>query len=44
MLKENLITEDDERRAHDDIQKLTDQHVAAMDALLQEKETEIMEF
>jgi ribosome recycling factor len=44
MLKEKLITEDDERRAHDDIQKLTDQHVAAMDALLQEKETEIMEF
>jgi ribosome recycling factor len=44
MLKEKLITEDDERRAHDDIQKLTDQHVDAMDALLQEKETEIMEF
>jgi ribosome recycling factor len=44
MLKEKLITEDDERRAHDDIQKLTDQHVAALDALLQEKETEIMEF
>jgi len=44
LLKEKLITEDDDRRAHDEIQKLTDQHIAEMDALLQEKEAEIMEF
>jgi ribosome recycling factor len=44
LLKEKLISEDDDRRAHDEIQKLTDQHVAAVDRLLAEKEAEIMEF
>lgn len=43
MLKEKLITEDDERRAHDEIQKLTDRYVAEVDELLKEKEAEIME-
>jgi ribosome recycling factor len=43
-LKEKLITEDEERRAQDDIQKLTDRHVAQIDALLKDKEAEIMEF
>ena len=44
LLKEKLITEDDDHRAHDEIQKLTDKYVAEMDGLLQEKEAEIMEF
>lgn len=44
LLKEKLVTEDDERRAHDEVQKLTDKYVAEVDALLQEKEEEIMAF
>jgi len=44
LLKEKLISEDDDHRAHDEIQKLTDKYVAEMDGLLQEKEAEIMEF
>ena len=44
LLKEKLITEDDDHRAHEEIQKLTDKYVAEMDGLLQEKEAEIMEF
>lgn len=44
LLKEKLISEDEDRRAHDEIQKLTDRYVAQIDALLKEKEAEIMEF
>jgi ribosome recycling factor len=44
LLKEKLITEDEDRRAHDEIQKLTDQHVAEADRMLVDKETEIMDF
>lgn len=44
LLKEKAITEDDDRRAHDEIQKLTDRFVGQVDSLLKEKETEIMEF
>ncbi|HEU4618579.1 MAG TPA: ribosome recycling factor [Gammaproteobacteria bacterium] len=44
LLKEKLVTEDEDRRAHDEIQKLTDRYVAQVDALLKEKEAEIMEF
>jgi ribosome recycling factor len=44
LLKEKMIAEDDERRAQDEIQKLTDRYVANVDALLKDKETEIMEF
>jgi ribosome recycling factor len=39
-----MITEDEEHRAQDDVQKLTDRYVAQIDALLKDKETEIMEF
>lgn len=42
--KEKLVTEDDERKAEGDIQKVTDKFVALIDALLEEKEKEIMEF
>ena len=44
MLKDKLMTEDEDRRAQDDIQKLTDKYVAAVDELLKEKESEIMDF
>lgn len=44
LLKEKEITEDDDHRAHEEVQKLTDRYVAEVDALLKEKEAEIMEF
>jgi ribosome recycling factor len=44
LVKERLVTEDEERHAHDEIQQLTDRYVAEMDELLKEKEAEIMEF
>ena len=44
LLKEKMITADEDRRVHDDVQKLTDSHIAQVDALLKEKETEIMTF
>jgi ribosome recycling factor len=43
MLKEKLISEDDERRAHDEIQKLTDKYVAEIDQHLAAKEKEILQ-
>ena len=43
LLKEKEITEDDDRKAQDDIQKITDQHVASVDQLLADKEKELME-
>ena len=44
LLKEKEITEDDERRAQDDIQKITDKYIAQVDKLLEEKEQDLMEF
>jgi ribosome recycling factor len=44
LLKEKLVTEDEERRGQEEIQKLTDRYVAQVDALLKDKEAEIMEF
>ena len=41
-LKKKEVSENDERRAQDDVQKLTDQHIAAVDKLLQQKEAELM--
>ena len=41
-LKEKLISEDDERRTQDEVQKLTDKFVSEVDRLLVEKEKEIM--
>lgn len=42
-VKEKEISEDDERRGQDQIQKLTDKHVAEIDKLLSEKEQELMQ-
>ena len=42
LLKEKTITEDDERRAEDDIQKLTDRFVKEVDDVVKHKEHELM--
>jgi ribosome recycling factor len=42
--KKTPITEDEERRGHEQIQKTTDQFVAKVDELLKKKEQEILEF
>ena len=41
-LKKHEVSENDERRAQDDVQKMTDKHIADIDKLLQEKEKELM--
>ncbi|MDY0011392.1 MAG: ribosome recycling factor [Rhodocyclaceae bacterium] len=42
-VKDKSISEDDERRAQDDIQKLTDRSIAEIDKLLAQKEQELMQ-
>jgi ribosome recycling factor len=42
LVKDKLISEDDERRGHEIIQKLTDQHVKEIDDLLEVKEKDLM--
>ncbi|HMW24703.1 MAG TPA: ribosome recycling factor [Burkholderiaceae bacterium] len=42
LLKDKLITEDEERRLMDDVQKLTDRVIAEVDKLVQGKEAEIL--
>jgi Ribosome recycling factor len=42
LLKEKLITEDDESRVDDEIQKLTDRAVKDVDAVVKAKEEELM--
>jgi len=44
LLKEKEITEDDDHRAQDDIQKITDKYIAQVDKLLEDKEKDLMEF
>jgi len=43
MLKEKMIGEDDEHRAEDEIQTITDKYVAEIDQILDDKESELME-
>lgn len=43
LVKEKMISEDDERRGQDVIQDLTDQHIKQVDELLAEKEQDLME-
>ena len=43
LVKEKLVSQDDDRRAQDDIQKLTDKYVAEIDQVLAEKEKELMQ-
>ncbi|MBX6317057.1 ribosome recycling factor [Pigmentiphaga sp.] len=42
LVKEKAISEDEERRSQDDVQKLTDRFVAEIDKLVAQKEAEIM--
>src|SRR5690349_15423029 len=42
LLKDHLISEDDEKRGLDEIQKLTDQHVKAIDDLQKRKDEELL--
>ncbi len=42
-LKKKLITEDEERRAQDEIQKITDRYIKEVDKLLTSKEADLME-
>jgi len=42
-VKAKTISEDDERRAQDDVQKLTDKAVVEIDKLLAQKEQELMQ-
>lgn len=43
LLKEKKIAQDDDRRAQDEIQKLTDKHVAEIDQAMADKEKELMQ-
>ncbi|MFO1363283.1 MAG: ribosome recycling factor [Burkholderiales bacterium] len=43
LLKNKTIPEDQERRTQDEVQKLTDRHVAEVDKLLQQKEADLMQ-
>jgi ribosome recycling factor len=42
LVKEKLISEDDERRGQEIVQKITDQHVKEIDELLEKKEKDLM--
>lgn len=43
LIKEKLIGEDDERKAEDQIQKLTNENIATIDKSLEQKEAEMLE-
>lgn len=43
LMKEKMIGEDEERRAEDEVQVITDKYVAQIDQVLAEKEAELME-
>jgi ribosome recycling factor len=43
LLKDKAISEDEDRRAHDDVQKMTDAHIQKIDAASKTKEKEILE-
>ncbi len=43
LLKDKEVSEDEGRRAEDQVQKLTDKYVAEVDKLLEQKETDLME-
>ncbi len=42
LLKDKVVSEDQERRAQDDVQKLTDRHIAEVDKALASKEADLM--
>jgi ribosome recycling factor len=42
LLKDHGLSEDDEKKGLDEVQKLTDQHVKAIDDLQKKKDTELL--
>ena len=42
LLKDHKISEDDERRGLEDVQKITDQHIALIDDLQKKKDSELL--
>jgi ribosome recycling factor len=42
MLKDHLVSEDDERRGLDEVQKLTDQHIGLIDELQKKKDEDLL--
>ncbi len=42
LLKDHAISEDDERRGLDDVQKMTDQHIALIDDLQKKKDADLL--
>ncbi|MNG94794.1 Ribosome-recycling factor [compost metagenome] len=44
LLKDKEISEDEDRRSQEDVQKLTDAYIKLLDAALADKEKELMEF
>ena len=42
LLKDHKISEDDERRGLDDVQKITDQHIAMIDEIQKKKDAELL--
>jgi len=43
LLKDKLISEDDDRRAHDEVQKMTDGYIQKLDLAVKAKEKEVLE-
>ena len=43
LLKDKLISEDEDRRAHDEIQKLTDSYIQKLDQAVKGKEKEVLD-
>lgn len=43
LLKDKLISEDDDRRGHDEVQKMTDAYIVKVDQLSKAKEKDILE-
>ena len=42
MLKDSMISEDDERKGLDEVQKITDQHIKLIDDAQQKKDQELL--
>jgi ribosome recycling factor len=42
LLKDHEISEDEERRALDEVQKITDQHIAQIDEMQRKKDEELL--
>ena len=42
LLKDKLVSEDDERKGLDEVQKITDQHISLIDDLQKKKDVELL--